>query len=539
MHERKSAAALIRRSFAVGVACAVAAFGLTACSRDSSSTGLKGGLLEGGTLKLATKSKSTDANPYSQTGISLSGFAYDSLIYVDSRGDVVSGLASGWTTSQSAATFTLRKDVTCSDGTKLTAEDVAASLTYASDPKNQLVGARGVLPSVPITAKGDNSTGVVEVKTSSPYPFIPETVGVLPIVCPAGLKNPKSLEGESHGTGPYILKSFKPAGPYEFTVRAGYTWGPDGATTAEPGVPTKIDIQVVTNESTATNRILRGDLNISEAAGPEMTRLERRRDLFSVEIPLLVGLLFFNERSGHPTSDPDVRRALVAALDVQKLANVAAGGKGKPAQDLMATNAVCHADIAKDNLPTGDAARMLADAGWIAGNGGTRTKGGKPLTIKVYTSASLGSTLPSVVELMAEMWKAVGVDVQIKSVDLNALMNVMFTTTEFDALVGASAGFHLPAEEIPFFSGPTPPKGLNFAAVNNPDYAQLAKKALVQPGKEGCPTWNAAFAAFFKDADMLPIADGIGKIFGYKTEFATTSITSGDGLIPTSIRMHK
>jgi peptide/nickel transport system substrate-binding protein len=127
----------------------------------------------------------------------------------------------------------------------------------------------------------------------------------------------------------------------------------------------------------------------------------------------------------------------------------------------------------------------------------------------------------------------------MKSVDLNALVNTMYSTAEFDAVMGISAGFYLPAAGIPFFTGPTPPNGRNFAAVNNPDYTQLAEKALTQPGKAGCPTWNQAYAAFFKNADMLPIADGVGKIFGYKTEFAVTPMTSVSLLIPTSIRMHK
>ena len=57
-------------------------------------------------------------------------------------GQVVSGLAEKWRVGATSASFTLRRGVTCSDGTNLTASGVARSLSRASDPRNRLVGAR-------------------------------------------------------------------------------------------------------------------------------------------------------------------------------------------------------------------------------------------------------------------------------------------------------------------------------------------------------------------------------------------------------------
>jgi peptide/nickel transport system substrate-binding protein len=48
-------------------------------------------------------------------------FLYDSLIDLTSAGKVESGLASSWSGSMTSATFTLKKGVTCSDGSPLTA----------------------------------------------------------------------------------------------------------------------------------------------------------------------------------------------------------------------------------------------------------------------------------------------------------------------------------------------------------------------------------------------------------------------------------
>ncbi|MFH8384846.1 ABC transporter substrate-binding protein [Kitasatospora sp. NPDC018058] len=512
----------------------VAAVALSGCggaARSSTTTPL----VDRGTVRIATASETPSFNPYTAFGSAQARYAYDSLVNIAADGTVVTGLASSWQATTTTAAFTLRPGVTCSDGTPLTASAVARALTYAGDPANQLAGAQTVLPNVPFTAKADDVTGTVSATTTAPFPFLTRTLGLLPIVCPAGLDRPQSLDRATQGTGPYVLTRYTPGGPYEFTVRDGYSWGPDGATTAAPGLPAHIAVSVVPQASTAANLLLTGGVDIANVNGPDRTRLTDH-GLATTDVATVVGLTFFNQRPGRALSDPALRRALVSALDRQGLANVAVGGTGEPATDFDAEGAVCHADLAPANLPAQDAAEALRAAGWTRTADGPLTKDGRPLRLRLITSPDLGPTLPSVAELMAREWTALGARVDLVTESLPALVNAMYQSGEFDVVVGTSPGFALPVGFIPFFSGPTPAQGLNFAGVTDPAYDALVAQALQETDTAGCGTWNRATAALLRSADALPIADGRSTVYGYRTTFATTF---GGQLIPTSIRLHQ
>ncbi|MFB7665986.1 ABC transporter substrate-binding protein [Kitasatospora sp. NPDC056138] len=525
-----------RRTPPVALAATVtaAAVALTGCgnvARSSTSTPL----VDRGTVRIAAASEIASFDPYTAFGTGPARYAYDSLVDVSADGTLVSGLASSWEATTTTATFTLRPGITCSDGTPLTATAVARALTYAGDPANQLAGAQAVLPGVPYTASADDSTGTVSATTAAPFPFLTRTLGLLPIVCPAGLDRPRSLDRATRGTGPYVLTRYTPGGPYEFTVRDGYTWGPAGATTAESGLPARIVVSVVPQASTAANLLLTGGVDIATVNGPDRTRLTGR-GLAAADVATVVGLTFFNQRPGHPLADPALRRALVSALDRQGLANVAVGGTGTPATDFGAQGSVCHADLAAANLPAQDATEALRAAGWARAAEGRLTRDGRPLRLRLITSPDLGPTLSPVAELIARSWTELGVDVELVTESLPALVNAMYQTGDFDVVVGTSPGFALPVGFVPFFSGPPPAQGLNFAGVVNPEYDSLVARALRETDAEGCATWNRAAAVLFRSADALPIADDWSTVYGRRTTFATTF---GGQIIPTSIRLHR
>ncbi|MFF3786143.1 ABC transporter substrate-binding protein [Streptomyces sp. NPDC001933] len=526
---------MLRRTPPVALAAALTASAvvLSGCGGATSSTTTP--LVDHGTVRIAESSETPSFDPYSAFGASQARYAYDSLVNLAPDGALVTGLASSWQATATTAAFTLRPGITCSDGTPLTASAVARALTYANDPANQLAGAQTVLPNVPFTASANNGTGTVSVTAAAPFPFLTRTIGLLPIVCPAGLDRPHSLDRATQGTGPYVLTRYTPGGPYEFTVRDDYSWGPAGATTTEPGLPARIVISVVPQTSTAANLLLTGGIDIARVSGPDRARLTGR-GLATEDVATVVGLTFFNQRPGRALADRALRRALVSALDRRGLANVAVGGTGSPATDFGAEGAVCHADLADANLPAQNSAAALRTAGWTRSADGPLTKNGQPLRLRLITSPDLGPTLASVAELMAREWTALGAEVELVTESLPALVNAMYRSADFDVVVGSTPGFALPVGFIPFFSGSAPAKGLNFAGVTNPEYDALVAQALRETDTTGCDTWNRAAAALFRSADALPIAEGRSSVYGYRTTFATTF---GGQLVPTSIRLHQ
>ncbi|MFJ3310947.1 ABC transporter substrate-binding protein [Streptomyces sp. NPDC086549] len=522
-----------RARSAVVASAAVTSAVLAGCGGDVSSTHTP--VVVGGTVTIAAASETPSFDPYSQFGPPLAPYAYDSLVNVASDGRVVSGLAQKWRAGATSASFTLREGVTCSDGMALTASGVAGSLRYASDPRNRLVGARAALPGVPFTVSADDAARTVSVRMASPYSFIVRTIGLVPVVCPAGLADPGVLDRTTEGTGPYVLSGYASGGPYLFTRRKGYAWGPRGATNGTPGQPERIVVTVVPQESTAANLLLTGGVNIATVTGPDRARLTGH-GLATAQVPTVVGLTFFNERSGRPLSDPALRQALVGALDRKGLANVAIGGDGTPASHLTAVNSVCHADVTAGNLPSHSAVGALRAAGWTKNARGRLVKQGRPLRLRLLSSADFGSTLPSVAELMAVTWQALGVDVDLVSEGRNAVVQAMYGSGDFDVVVGSSPGPPLPAQLIPYFSGPPPSGGLNFAHVVNRAYDRFVALALRAPGTASCADWNRAAAALFRSADALPVADGTSTVYGYRTTFA---VAPGGQIVPTSIRLHR
>src|SRR5690349_16678321 len=63
----------------------------------------------------------------------LARMSFDTLLRKDTGG-IIGGLATKWTATPTKATFTLRTDATCSDGTKVTPAVVKASLEHLAAP---------------------------------------------------------------------------------------------------------------------------------------------------------------------------------------------------------------------------------------------------------------------------------------------------------------------------------------------------------------------------------------------------------------------
>ncbi|NRQ38279.1 ABC transporter substrate-binding protein [Nonomuraea sp. NN258] len=508
-------------------ASVLAAIGLAA-------TGCGGGTAGGSgddTVTIAISADPGSLNPMTAVvtnGLSMNRFAYDSLVHQDASGATVPGLAERWTATTTSAEFTLRKGVTCQDGSELTASDVAAAYNHVADPANSspLLGL-GVPPTAKATA--DDATRTVKVTSTRPAPFFVEMSRLLPIPCEKGLADPKALARTSDGTGPYRLTEAVPGDHYTYVKRDGYAWGPAGASGAE--LPGKVVFKVVANESTAVNLMLSGAVQAAKVTGPDRQRLESAKAVAHGST-LVLGELLFNEASGHPTADLPVRRALVGALDLTQIGHVASGGIGKPATNLGEIPPTpCTGDTVAGNVPPYDAARAaaaLTEAGWTKSGDGW-TKDGKPLTITFGYPGTEGQRIVSAAELAVQQWTALGVKVTTKSMDQATVVTTL-ASGGWD-VAWAPLNVNLPDQLTPFFDGPVPPKGTNFGHIDNPDYQRHVAKAAARPGKEGCADWDAADAALIKRLDVVPFVTDPRTMYGIGVDFRY------DGaIVPTSLR---
>src|SRR5262245_60315082 len=118
-------------SLAAGAAVVV----LAACGGGGSgATGPK--VLSGGTVSIRMLFDPGKLDPQLAASAAQEGFAsylYDSLV-ADVNGTIQPEIATRWKVTPQSATFTLRTDVTCDDGHKLTASDVASNYNRIKDP---------------------------------------------------------------------------------------------------------------------------------------------------------------------------------------------------------------------------------------------------------------------------------------------------------------------------------------------------------------------------------------------------------------------
>jgi peptide/nickel transport system substrate-binding protein len=476
--------------------------------------------VNGKTFTMAVAGDPGNLDPHF-TSLSVTGqvdrFLYDSLLGFAPDGTILPGLAEKWESTGTTAKFTLRKGVTCADGSPLTATTVAGNFSFVGDVKN---GSSRVGTYVPAGAKAtaDDTTGVVTVTSPSPDAFLDRNLGGLPIVCGQGMKDRTKLKQGSDGTGEYRLTEAVPDDHYTLARRKDYAWGPGDFKADTVGLPDTVVIKVIANESTTANLLLSGGLNAARFTGPDSQRLQGgdylRRDLLAP-----AGEIWFNEKAGLPTADLATRTALIQSLDLKQMQQAFTSGRGSAPTGLVATSmSPCKGDTVTGSLPAFDAAA------------GKTVLGGKKLTVAWAATGSPGAQAAA--ELLQQQWSAAGVQVQLKSVTTTQIGQIAAGQLAWDVAL-FPIGVTLPSQLVPYLSGPTPPNGANFASFDNKDYLAAVAAAQKQLGDSGCAQWAAAEKAIIQHLDLVPFASANAP---FVARGADMNLSEGD-LDPASIRM--
>ena len=516
---------------------------LSACGSGGTLSGSGGGdPLTDGTFRFALQADPGALNPIMSASAAtgeISRLAYDYLIYQDpDTSEVGPWLAEKWEETATSASFTIREGVTCTDGTLLTPQTVADNINFVADPENGSQQ-RGTTVPAEAVATADPVTRTVTVTTAVPSPFLLLNVGGrLPIMCDAGLKDPTASNTTSLGTGMFALTEVAPTDHYTFVRREGYNWGPDGTTSDTPGVPKTVVAAMTPNVSTAANQLLAGELNAAPIGGPDKNRVDAA-NLNSVNRPLPSGQMYLNQIAGNPTSDPAVRKALIQAVDLGDLTQVLTAGQGTRAGSLVAVEPrACVYDSVTGIIPDFDpsAARATLDgAGWTVGADGKRSKGGKPLNLRLFYGGG-DDARNAAAELARTAWSALGANVEVTSADQNKVADVMLSgkdNTQWD-IAWIQINTSLPSMFVPFFTGPAPAEGKNFSSISNLAYEAAARKASALIGDAACDAWADAETEITKTVSALPFADSVMNVY-----FNKAGLSFGKSFVGPALRLYQ
>jgi peptide/nickel transport system substrate-binding protein len=449
-------------------------------------------------------------------------YAYDTLVNLTGPGQVASGVAQSWkVVSPKKVEFTLHPNVTCSDGTKMTASVVKQNLDFVGNPANKSP-LLGLFMPVGATVTANNAKRTVVVTTTSPNPFMIQGLALVQLVCSKGLANRSILDHGTDGTGPYQLTGAVPGDHYTFAVRKGYAWGPNGASTAVNRLPAKVTVKVVTNESTAANLLLTGGLNLASIGGPDRARLNKAK-LFTVISPAQPNELFFNENPGHPAANPAVRKALVQALNLDQVGKVATSGLGLKMTQLSLQNFTpCAGNSVAGSVPAYNPSAAKSALG-SAGN------------LKLLYATDAGPSYPPTAELMQAQLSAAGAKVTLEPQSTADLQSTIFGTGDWDVLI-IGIGVANPSQFESLVSGPTPAHGgANFAGIANAAYKQAVARASRRVGAAGCKYWLDGERALFKTGDVAPLQVTTSGTYGRKLTFKL----GVEGPLPITLRLTK
>lgn len=118
-----------------------------------------------------------------------------------------------------------------------------------------------------------------------------------------------------------------------------------------------------------------------------------------------------NSAASPGLGDPRVRQALAWGTDRTQLVELATEGLSKPMPSWLASNPQ-YPEAAQQGFTSFDparAGRLLDDAGWRMGPGGTRQKDGQDLTVRLMT----WGTERAMGEVVQAQWKRIGVRVEL------------------------------------------------------------------------------------------------------------------------------
>lgn len=420
---------------------------------------------------------------------------YDTLVALDEDGSYLPGLATDWTlSSASEAVFTIREDVTCSDGEELTAEVVARSLNRFFSPDTAapfLSNVIGSGNSATATADGRDVT----ITLASPFSGLLSglTVAYTGIVCSAGIDDPSMLTTGSNGTGGFVADAQVAGASYTFKQREDYSWGPVFAGIPVDGArPSTLVMQVTEDENTRANLQSTGEMEISAYTTDAWQRVTEQEGWTSTVSQQSDTFLMFNHREGHPTADPAVRLAVAQALDIERLNDVQSYGAGTLITNLGGPSYECYDDSASGYMPEydADAASKVLDGLSLAVNGTTLLAGGDGNAYVQSALRDAGAEV-SFENLNNQQWVS-GLFTPLDNWDVTILV---FANTSSNLISGAN-----------FFTGNVPPEGQNLSAVSNTEADAALQIARQTTGEESCAALATYNRLMLENTDVLPLA---------------------------------
>ena len=293
--------------------------------------------------------------------------AYDTLIHRAKDGSLQPGLATAWHwvgNGSRALELTLRGDVTFSDGAKLTAEGVKASLLYYAKAGGPLASNLAAVQSIDVL--GDTKLRINLSKSNPDLPIYLSTNTTGEVISPTGLAHPDALGTSTAGSGEYVLD------PAATVSGQTYTYVPNTHYYEQSAIHwKKVVVKVIKDENATLAALRSGEVDYTMGE-PETAAAARNAGFTVSTTPLSIMQLMLLDRTGKlsaPLGKLEVRQAMMYAVDRAAVAKSLFGdyATGYDAAVLAGSDGYSSQLVGKYPYDLAKAKQLLAAAGYPKG----------------------------------------------------------------------------------------------------------------------------------------------------------------------------
>ena len=385
---------------------------------------------DGGTLVYATgDAEPTCLDPhvggnYPQALISTQYL--EPLVGRTADGEITPWLASEWSTSEDGLTwdFTLRSDVTFTDGTPLDAAAVRANIEHLQDPETQ--SSTGYLAVEKVREVEVVDATHARFHLSAPDSALLESLSQqwTAIQSPAGIARGMEENCQAPiGTGPFTVEAWAPQQSVTLVRNDDYaTPGPeadhDGAAHLE-----QIEWRFIPDAATRYAALASGEVQMIDNPLPNDIVAAKDAGIAHIDAPRPGASNRIELNSAQaPFDDIRVREAFIRAADPNPgIESLTRGTAERSYSALASTEPAAVSDPERFATDAAQAAKLLDEAGWSQTDAdGVRTKDGARLTVRFPVSTNQSTAAEqSLFEQIQANTAAVGFDVQLEPVDLS------------------------------------------------------------------------------------------------------------------------
>ncbi|MGE6348562.1 ABC transporter substrate-binding protein [Bacillus mycoides] len=416
---------------------------------------------------------------------------FASLVSTDKQGKPTPELAEKWDISSDQLTYTfhLRKDLKFSDGSPLTADDVAFTLTllhdkaYEGDKDISQYAVKGGKEYKEGKATSIEGMQVVDPQTIK---ITTEKVNSQALTALGGEVLSKAYYGKDYkqntsldylkalyekpiAAGPYKFEKYIPGQEVRFVANENYYAG-------KPKIPNFI--YKITSGDTKLQLFQTGEVDYTGlGTGEEVLEQAKALEFANIQIETAASFSYIYMNNNKPyLKDKKVRQALIYGLDRKKYVDTALKGYGTVANVPIHPTSWAYTEegVNKYEYDKEKAKKLLDEAGWKVGSDGIREKDGQKLKLS-YFGPSSAKDSDLLIPIAKENYKEIGVEFNPEFMDFNTMLSKV-----------NKGDYDLASVSTPITSDPSETAGEYLSGVNEKSlgYKNAKVDELIQKGIE-------------------------------------------------------